>query len=81
MGDPYREGRDRAIRLIHLSNYSDNRSIQIYCDGSYTEPKWGPKSGLTDVEGVYESDDERLYTFDRSKVTCPKCQENESADR
>jgi hypothetical protein len=59
--------------IIHLCNYASQPSIQIACDGSWTEPAWDERSGLTDIEGVYRSDDNRLYTFVEEKTTCPHC--------
>jgi hypothetical protein len=60
-------------RAVHLSDYASQPDVRILCDGSWTTPAWGPTSGMTETEGVYESDDNRLYTFDKDKTTCPKC--------
>jgi hypothetical protein len=59
--------------VIHLCDYASQPSIQISCDQTWTTPKWGPSGGKTSTEGVYETDDDRLYTFERSKATCPLC--------
>lgn len=57
---------------VHLCNYSSHNSLQIKCDDSWTGPKWGDKT--PDLpKGVYESDDDRLYSFDPSNVTCKAC--------
>lgn len=59
--------------VVHMSNYSSHNRVQIQCDESWTEPKWGPTSGLTDILGVYEAEDDRLYTFEKKFVTCAHC--------
>lgn len=56
---------------------------QIICTGDWTLPAWGPRSGLTDHEHVYESEDGHLYTFTKRLVTCAECEdarEKEKAD-
>jgi len=58
---------------IHLCCYSSHNSLQIDCDLSWTTAKWGsPEEIDTGIKGVYLSDDDRLYTFIESKVTCAK---------
>lgn len=61
------------MSVIHLCDYASQPSIQILCDQSWTTPNWGPGGGKTSTEGVYESDDGRLYTFNPELMTCPAC--------
>ena len=65
--------------LVHWSDWAQQPDIRIACDQSYTTPKWGPRSGLTDVANVYEADDGRLYTFTggmrEGLATCPRCRD------
>jgi hypothetical protein len=58
--------------VVHRSDDGDGRSVQIACDGSWDMPKWGGQpNGLPDE--VYLRDDDRLYAFERSLVTCDAC--------
>lgn len=64
------------MKDVHLCCYSSHNSIQIDCDQSWTTAKWGSEEETaTGIEGVYLSDDDRLYTFSQSKVTCAKCKD------
>jgi hypothetical protein len=59
--------------IIHFCGYASQPDIQIKCDQSWTIPKWGPTEGKTDKESVYETDDNRFYTFKKELVTCKDC--------
>lgn len=64
---------DKERRLIHRIGYASQPDIQFACDETWSTPKWGtPETPITDV---FVSDDDRLYTFDNNRVTCPKCVE------
>lgn len=59
---------------VHLGGYSDSKHIQITCDQSWVEPKWGsPDETRTTDKEVYIADDDRLYTFNENKVSCSGC--------
>lgn len=59
---------------IHIIGYASQPDIQFICDEAWDTPKWGSDDDVyTDTSGVYVSDTDRLYTFDRTKVTCPAC--------
>lgn len=58
--------------VVHLCDWSGHNSLHIKCDDSWTTAPWDEVRAKL-PEGVYASDDRRLYTFDSAKVTCPGC--------
>jgi hypothetical protein len=59
---------------VHRIGWASQPDLQFICDESWSTPKWGsPDEQKTDVPGVHVADDDRLYTFDPKKVTCPLC--------
>ena len=62
------------VKLVHSCCYSSHNSLQIACDQSWTTAKWGPPGcEQSGIEGVFVSDDDRLYTFRSELVTCIGC--------
>jgi hypothetical protein len=59
--------------IVHCCDYSSQPSIHIKCCDVWSTPEWGPRSGMTDIEGVYKADSGHYYTFDNNKVTCKDC--------
>jgi hypothetical protein len=62
-----------AARPIHLCDWASQPDIHILCSGKWTTPKWGAKAPVESFDGVYEDEQQDLYTFDDEKVTCPTC--------
>jgi hypothetical protein len=61
--------------VIHWCGYASQPDIQIWCDQSWTTPKWGPGDHVhRDEAGTYyDTDDGRLYTFEYPRATCLAC--------
>lgn len=60
--------------LIHYCDWSSQPDIHIMCDGTWSQPMWGPEGeNPIGAEGVYKTDSGHLYTFTIEKVTCPTC--------
>jgi hypothetical protein len=60
---------------VCLIGWASQPNIQFVCDGAWSDPKWGTDDERsTDDEAVHVADNDRLYTFERDKVTCPACQ-------
>lgn len=63
-----------ALRLgetVHFCNWSGQPDLHIACGEPWTTPRW--EGAATAIEGVYWSDDGRLYSFERGKTTCATC--------
>lgn len=58
---------------VHLCDWSGQPDIHIACSETWTMPRWFGAN--TDLKDVYRSEDDRLYAFDREKVTCKKCKD------
>jgi len=62
-------------RPIHHSCWAAHGDIMVVCDS--VEGRIGAHSAWKQPpdlpEGVYERDDDLLYTFERSKATCKTC--------
>lgn len=62
-------------RPVHYCGWAAHGDIVIACDEA--TGRTGARSAWvqpTDLpEGVYEREDELLYTFERSKATCKDC--------
>jgi hypothetical protein len=71
------------LDLVHLSDYAEQPSVRIYCTQQWGTPAWKgtPADRHNLPDGVHSLDIDDgpavgvLYTFDVSKVTCPKCKE------
>jgi hypothetical protein len=74
MTDKITASRREIDAPVHRGGYSDGKHIQLVCDNSWVEPKWGRDEDrkTTDPE-VYVADDDRLYTFNSEKTTCEGC--------
>lgn len=59
--------------MIHRCDWSDNVSIRIACDRSWTEPNLSIDGSGEDGREVFVAIDGRLYTFDAAQVTCEAC--------
>lgn len=62
-------------RPVHYSGWAAHGDIMVVCDA--VEGRIGARSAWVQPadlpEGVYERDDDMLYTFERSKATCKVC--------
>ncbi len=65
--------RCKLDRKIHWSKRSKDNNIYIYCDELVRKPKFntGRVDGI--FSGIYESDDNILYSFESDKITCSEC--------
>lgn len=70
---PPRAASVAAAQPVHHCLWSSQPDLLIACDHSWTTPKWG--NAQIGVEGVYSTDDGRLYSFDESLTTCTECLE------
>jgi hypothetical protein len=64
---------DTMTDTIHLCCWGDQPDIQIYCDESWTTPKWGGSPPDRPNLNLYLSDDDRWYTFTKELITCSAC--------
>ena len=64
------------VPLVHYCAWAQQPDIQIFCDGTYTQPGWGPQH-KEEEEGPWTTDEKpsRLYAFEKGQVTCPACLE------
>lgn len=64
-----------APEAVHRCDWASQPDLHIACGKPWAVPAW--KTATTDphtpTEGVYRTDDGRLYTFDAHKVTCETC--------
>lgn len=68
---PKRSGSDDVVHQISWASQPD---LQFWCDSEWSTPKWGTTDDqYTEIREVYVADDDRLYTFNSEKVTCPAC--------
>lgn len=60
---------------VHLCDWSSQPDLHIACGEPWAVPAW--KTATTDphtsTEGVYRTDDGRLYAFERDMATCEAC--------
>lgn len=56
--------------IVHDTGWCGQPDIQIYCTGRFTIAGW---DSHTDHEGVFRTDDDQLYTFTPSLITCDDC--------
>lgn len=61
---------DRKICYVGWAQQPD---IQFCCDSTWSSPKWGTRKDQVAAPEVYVADNDRLYTFNTSKVTCEAC--------
>lgn len=62
---------------IHYCGYAQQPDIQIFCTQAWDTPAWGSEAETnTGIEKVYFADEEGLYTFSESRVTCQHCLES-----
>lgn len=70
-----REASTHDGETVHLCDWSGQPDLHIACGEPWAVPAWETEStsSRTSTEGVYRTDDGRLYTFERAKATCETC--------
>lgn len=58
-------------KVIHNISWAAQGDLQISCDNSWTSAKWNQDKDLP--ENVYQTEDDRLYSFEVCEITCPEC--------
>lgn len=63
--------------FVHMVDWSSQPDLLFRCDGAWSTPNWKQlgEDPMRDQhhDGIYIADNERLYTFDEGKITCPVC--------
>jgi hypothetical protein len=62
--------------IVHFCDYASQPDIRIACDQKWTTPYLAPGEVRIDrFRRVFPGMDGRSYTFEKTRVTCPKCKE------
>ncbi len=61
----------RVRRAVHGVGWAAQGDLQLVCDSSWAQAKWGEEPAAHTV--VFEAEDGRFYTFDEESVTCAGC--------
>lgn len=58
-------------RVVHWSDWAGQPDIRIACDQTYEGAAWTQPDDLP--EAVHARDDDKLYTFETTRVSCRHC--------